>query len=296
LHYSTIVVFLNDISRKDKPHLLGFIIKQSIMARSTYISENLTQNQISFMLKLDEYEMDIFNLKKLKQFETYQFEDINELVENLVHKKILSRIERGKYCRSNFRDEKVIGTHLVEDGAVAYWSALNLHGLTEQFPNSVFIQTTKVKPTKEVFGVNYQFVKIASFKRSGLTKEGFGNHSYCITDIEKTIVDCFDLPQYSGGYAELIRAFATAKLSGSKLIDYCKVNNNMAATKRMGYLAELFEKNGLKSFIRFAKEQAKDAYNPLDPHGPDSGSFIAEWRLKLNISKNELLDIANKQY
>jgi predicted transcriptional regulator of viral defense system len=266
------------------------------MARSTYISENLTQNQISFMLMLDEYEMDIFTLKELKQFKTDQFEDINELVENLVHKKILSRIERGKYCRSNFQDEKVIGTRLVEDGAIAYWSALNLHGRTEQFPNSVFIQTTKVKPSKAVFGVSYQFVKIAPAKRAGLIKEGFGNHSYHITDVEKTIVDCFDLPQYCGGYAELIRAFATAKLTGSKMIDYCQAINNIAATKRMGFLAKLFEKKGLKSFIRFAKEQVKDAYNPFDPQGPDSGSFNAEWRLKLNISKGDLLDIANKQY
>lgn len=287
---------MNDILIKHKPHLLGFIINQSIMARSTYISENLTQNQINFMLMLDDFEMDIFTLTELKQQVGAKFEDINELVENLVHKKIVSRIERGKYCRSNFRDEKVIGTSLVKDGSIAYWSALNLHGLTEQFPNSVFIQTTKVKPSKEIFGVNYQFVKIAPAKRTGLIKEGFGNHSYSITDIEKTIVDCFDLPQYSGGYAELIRAFATTKLSASKMVEYCVAINNIAATKRMGFLAELFGKKGLKSFVRFAKDQVKEAYNPLDPHGSDSGFFNAEWRLKLNLSKDELFDIANKQY
>lgn len=287
---------MNYISINDKPKLLRFIKNQSIMARGTYISANLTQNQINFLLMLDEYEMDIFTLQELKQLADDQFDDVNEIVENLVHKKILSRIERGKYCRSNFRDEKVIGTRLASDGAIAYWSALNLHGLTEQFPNSVFIQTVKVKPAKEVFGVNYRFVKINPSKRTGLIKEGYGNHSYYITDVEKTIVDCFDLPQYSGGYAELIHAFATAKLTGSKMIDYCKAINNIAATKRMGYLAELFEKKGLKSFIRFAKEQVKKAYNPLDPQGRDSGTFNAVWRLRLNISEDELLKIANKQY
>lgn len=266
------------------------------MARSTYISENLTQTQINFMLMLDEYEMDIFTLQDLKHLAAGQFEDVNELVENLVHKRILSRIERGKYCRSNFRDEKVIGTRLVEDGAVAYWSALNLHGLTEQFPNSVFIQTTKVKPQKEIFGVSYQFVKIAPGKRTGITKEGFGNHSYHITDIEKTIVDCFDLPQYSGGYAELIRAFANAKISSEKMIGYCRTVNNQAATKRMGYLAELLNKKGMKSFIRFAKSQVKQAYNPLDPLSADKGKFNAEWRLMLNITETEILDITNKLY
>lgn len=191
---------------------------------------------------------------------------------------------------------KVIGTRLVEDGAIAYWSALNLHGLTEQFPNSVFIQTTKVKPGKEVFGVSYQFVKITPGKRVGTTKEGYGNHSFLITDVEKTIVDCFDLPQYSGGYAELIRAFATAKLSAEKMIEYCQAVNNQAATKRLGYLAELLEKKGLKSFIRFAKNQVKQSYNPFDPLSTDHGKFNAEWKLRLNITENELLEITNKQY
>ncbi|OOG76451.1 hypothetical protein [Algoriphagus sp. A40] len=266
------------------------------MAKGTYISENLTQQQIDMMLLLDEFEMDIFTLQELKELSADQFDNINELVENLAHKKVLSRIERGKYCHSNFRDEKVIGTRLVEDGAVAYWSALNLHGLTEQFPNSVFIQTTKVKPPKRVFGVTYQFVKITRTKRTGIIKEGYGNHSYAITDVEKTLVDCFDLPQHSGGYAELIRAFEKAKLSAKKMMEYCKAVNNLAATKRIGYLAELLDKKGMKSFIRFAKDQLTQTFNPLDPLGADTGKYNGEWKLKLNISAEEIMDIVNKQY
>lgn len=266
------------------------------MARGTYISENLTQPQIEMMLLLDDYEMDIFTLQELKELSSDQFDNTSELVENLAHKKILSRIERGKYCRSTFRNEKVIGTRLVEDGAVAYWSALNLHGLTEQFPNSVFIQTTKTKTPKQVFGVTYQFVKITPAKRTGIVKEGFGNHSYAITNVEKTIVDCFDLPQHSGGYAELIRAFDTAKLSAEKMIEYCRTVNNQAVTKRIGYLTELLDKKGMKSFIRFAKDQLTQTYNPLDPLGIDTGRHSSEWKLKLNITESEILDIVNKQY
>lgn len=266
------------------------------MARSTYISENLTQTQIGFMLMLEELELDIFTLPELKDRIKGKVEDINELLENLADKKILSRIENGKYCRSNFRDEKVIGCYLVKDAAIAYWSALNLHGLTEQFPNLVFIQTTLKKAIKEVFGVTYKFIRISKNKRAGIIREGYGNHTYYITDIEKTIADCFDLPQYSGGYAELIRAFANASLSGEKMIEYGRVLNNRAAVKRIGYLAELIGKKGMKSFIRFAKYQVTETYNPLDPHGPDTGSFNAGWRLRVNIPENKILDIINGQY
>ena len=89
------------------------------MARSTYISENLNQQQIDFMLSLDDYELDIFTLDELKKQFSQQFIDINELVENLVHKKILSRIERGKYCHANFTDEKIIGCFIGNSGAIA---------------------------------------------------------------------------------------------------------------------------------------------------------------------------------
>jgi predicted transcriptional regulator of viral defense system len=266
------------------------------MARSTYISENLNRQQIAFMLSLDDYELDIFILDELKYKFKNKFQNINELVENLVHKKILSRIERGKYCRANFNDEKVIGCFISNSGAIAYWSALNAHGLTEQFPNNVFIQTSKPKKNKTIFGTSYKFVKVAPAKITGLLTQGQGNRIYLITDIEKTIADCFDLPEHSGGYAELIRAFNQAKLNSEKMITSCTAINNIAATNRMGFCAELLDKKGLKNFIRYAKHQINKKYNVFDPAGTDNGEFINEWRLRLNISRDEILDICNKQY
>lgn len=266
------------------------------MARSTYISKNLNQQQIDFMLSLDAYELEIFTMGELKKQFGQQFVDINELVENLVHKKILSRIERGKYCRANFADEKIIGCFISNSGAIAYWSALNAHGLTEQFPNNVFIQTSKPKRNKAVFGTSYKFVTAAASKITGILTQGQGNRKYWITDIEKTIVDCFDLPEHSGGFAELIRAFNRAKLISDKMITYCMAINNIAATKRMGFLAELLEKKGLKAFIKYAKQQKNKSYNVFDPSGTDRGEFVNHWRLRLNISRNEILNICNKQY
>ena len=266
------------------------------MATSVYISENLTQNQLAFLRLLDDLEMDVFSLDEVSKALRGKVENIHELIENLVHKKLLSRIERGKYCRYNFKDELVIGCRLVDDGCIGYWSALNKHGLTEQFPNTIFIQAIKAKAEKKVFGVKYQFVKISTSKRAGIIPLGYGNHRYQITNIEKTIVDCFDLPQYSGGYAELIRAFNQAKLSAEKMIEYCEKIHNISATKRMGYLAELLDKKGLKTFVRFAQHLVNSKYNLFDAQGIEKGEFINEWRLRLNISKEEILDICNKQY
>lgn len=266
------------------------------MADSVYISANITSVQLQFMKLLDDFEIEIFSLNDIETMLNQRFENLNEILENLVDKQILSRIERGKYCRANFRDENVIGTFIVKDSAVAYWSALNLHGLTEQFPNTIFIQTTHKKGDKSIFGTNYQFIRTIPSKRVGISSNGYGNHKYPITDVEKTIIDCFDMSQYSGGYAELIRAFSNANLFSAKLTEYCKAINSIAVIKRLGFLAELIGKKNMTSFVRFAKEQVNERYNLFDPLGADSGEYNNDWRLRLNISRENILGIINKQY
>lgn len=266
------------------------------MADSVYISEHLTKPQLEFLKLLDDYEIQLFKFSEIEQLLEQKFDNLSEILENLVDKELLIRIEKGKFCRQGFRDEHVIGTFIVENSAVAYWSALNLHGLTEQFSNTVFIQTTHQKNDKSILGSSYKFVKIAPHKKAGIIHNGYGNLQYPITDVEKTIVDCFDLPQYAGGYAELIRAVGQAQLQPTKLIAYCQTVNNISVTKRIGFLAVLLQITDMEPFIDFAKKQVNNRYNLFDPQGLDEGEFIAEWRLRLNISREELLDISNKQY
>jgi predicted transcriptional regulator of viral defense system len=265
------------------------------MARS-YLSVNVTEEQQEFIKLLDEYEIDIFSITGIESKLSRQFPNLNKILENLVHKGFLSRIEKGKYCRANFRNEYAIGCFLAENSTVAYWSALNLHGLTEQFPNVVILQTDKLKKNKIVFGTSYKFVKVADYKMAGIQTQGQGNHQYRITNIEKTIVDCFDLPEYSGGYAELIRAFNQAQLSSDRMIEYCRKINNISIIKRIGLLSELLEKKDMKAFIKFARQKINQKYNLFDPMGTDKGEFVNKWRLRLNISRDKIRDICNIQY
>src|SRR5690606_32110417 len=105
-----------------------------------------------------------------------------------------------------------------------------------------------------------------------------------------------DLPQHSGGYAELIRAVGQAQLQPSKLVEYCLAVNNIAVSKRIGYLVELLQITGMDPFIDFAKKQVKDRYNLFEPQGLDEAELVAQWRSRLTIRREELLDIYNKQY
>ena len=111
---------------------MGLIIPANVMADSVYISSNITSDQLRFMKLLDDFEVDIFNFNEIETLLNQSFDNLNEILENLVDKQLLSRIERGKFCRSNFRDENVIGTFIVRDSAIAYWSGQLTQGTYTQ--------------------------------------------------------------------------------------------------------------------------------------------------------------------
>jgi len=245
---------------------------------------------------LEENQVDIFVMSNLKnKLSAYNTQDLEFVLRQIIDLDY-TKIEKGKYCKNTFRNEYAIGNHLTSDAVIGYWSALNIHGLTEQFPNKVYVQTQKNKTNTEIFGVNYQFIKVRPYKMTGIIKTGIGTNQFRITDIEKTIIDCFDLPNYSGGFMELIRALNRTKLSSKKMINYLEAINNKAVIKRIGYLVELFDKKGFKQLIKYAKKQKSKNYDLLDIYGSNEGKYNTEWRLKLNIDKEDLLEIANSIY
>lgn len=245
---------------------------------------------------LDEHELDIFTEQTFYRETKQHLRNWMPQLRTLIRNGLINIIEKGRYCRHNFRNEYVIGNFLTEDGVIAYWTALNLHGLTEQFPNTIFVQTAKQKNATTVFGVTYKFIKVKRTKMTGIEKQGYGNNQFRITDKEKTILDCFDLPEYSGGFEELVRAFVTTALNAEKMIAYCEAVNNISAIKRMGYLSELFKKEKFESFIAYALTKVNERYSLFDAAGRNEGAHINKWRLRLNISEQNILAIANNLY
>lgn len=267
------------------------------MARSTYISENLNEDQIALLKYLEDNEILYFNLKDLTtQLSVNLTDNVNELVENLYQKELLVRIERGVYAKPNYNNVNVLATFISQNSSIAYWSALYHHGLTERFPNTVFVKTTQRKRETQILGSTIKFVSVKATKNIGIIQEGYGDDSFSITDVEMTLVDCFDQPRYAGDFADLIKAFANAKITNNKLIEYTKTYNNIALTKRLGYLASLFHKEKLQSFINYAKTQVNKRYSLIDAGGIEEGEFVSEWKLRLNSSKESLLQMAQTEY
>lgn len=205
---------------------------------------------------------------------------------------IIERIEKGKYLIIPLGAEKgkytlhefVIGSTLVEPCSIAYWSALNYYGLTEQIPTTVFLQTTARKKNQDikVFGVKYQIIKIKKEKIFGIRKEWIEETQINITDKEKTIIDCLDKPQYAGGIIEVAKALKNNKFNQRTLQNYAQRIGNSGVIRRLGYLCEL-----LNIKIKLPKLNIRN-YLLLDPTMPNKGPKSAKWRLIINLDEKVL--------
>ncbi len=237
--------------------------------------------------------LDIFTLENLFEISSLSHKSTEIALRLLNDNDLILKIEKGKYCKFDFKDELVIGNFLSRDGGIAYWTAMNYHGLTEQISNTIFVQTSYKKPRKTIFGTKYVFVQIKPEKLTGYKTLGYGNHQYRISDLEKTIVDCFDLPNHSGGYPEVIKAFANADIKARKLVRYCKAINNISVVKRLAYLTELLCKKNMEYFIDYALSVRNKKYNLFEHNGEQKGKGLKKWRLILNMNDDEILEIAN---
>jgi len=186
-----------------------------------FYTKGISDQEAGFLKYIEEDGKTLFSTKEIK--ESRQFKNWSNILLNLKRKGWITQLEKGTYIlNSSEVDSFLIGTKLIKPSAVAYFSALNHYGLTEQISNIIYVQTIKRKKSREILNVRYQFVTVSTHKFFGTGKEWLGPDYYLITDMEKTIVDCFDMPQNAGGFPEIIKGFFLSheKLDKEKLWQY----------------------------------------------------------------------------
>ncbi len=152
-----------------------------------------------------------------------------------------------------------------------YYSALNHHGLTEQVPRTVYVVTPTRAQSREIHGVPYRVTTVTERKFFGVEPTSIEGTTVQVSDLEKTLVDCADHPEFCGGLRELATAMRTAadrNCDWDTVGEYLERLGNGAATKRIAYLADQL---GI-DLLRFASGPTPDglAIYELDADGTGS--------------------------
>ncbi len=247
------------------------------------------------ILKSIAKEGQVFSFGQLYRKTHIEKEALSVILSRLEDRGFIERIEKGKYLIIPLDSEKgsytlhefVIGSYLIEPSAISYWSALHYYGLTEQIPRTVFLQTParKKKSRLNIFGLDYQIVRIKKEKFYGLRKEWIEEAAVSITDKEKTIIDCLDKPQYSGGIIEVAKALKTGLLNQKRINEYALKIDNLSVVRRLGFLCDQI---GLPLAVPQIKSKK---YLLLDPTMPSMGPVNTKWRLIINLDTTFLDDL-----
>jgi len=234
---------------------------------------------------VDENSLSFFTSNELAEIVNVETNSIQNYLETLANNGLIFRIEKGKYCRTYLKDRLVIGSKLIHGGVVSYHTALIHHRLIQDNSNNVFIASDHQKLNKSFLDYHFRFIKIRSHKYFGFYEEKSRNGEFRVTDPEKTILDCFDLPQYATRYEKLVSIFGRVRFNEKKLIDYGLKMQNLSVLKRLAYLIEQLHLPGYNKFKHTVADLINEKYTLLDPSGPDIGPFHAKWRIRDNMKQ-----------
>lgn len=234
---------------------------------------------------------------------TDNYETSRTTMSRLVDKGYALRVHRGYYAgippeslNKDHQVDRYLLAHKVSEipGALAYHTALELHGIAHSYFNTVYYLRPKSLRPFEFQDVEYRYVKtkklfgVTEFMREGIRIP--------VTDRERTFLDCIRRSDHSGGMEEVLKSIATFhKLDYDLLNDYLKHFDEQSLRQKTGYILSLLEDqlHVPDDFLADLKNTvgAKTYYlTPKLKNG--SGKYVSRWNLIVHKNIEELVRFA----
>ncbi len=214
----------------------------------------------------------------------------------------LEKSARGLFTISHpYRTEdailpvEVLATNNLPDSYVAWGTAANHHGLTNQQSQAVQVATVKQVPKKFIDNREIHYMKVTKTKFFGAEPAQKDGYTFKISNPAKTVIDCVDRPETVNGLAGVmfIVQRASKKLSEYNLIDAAIKHGSVSVVQRLGFFMDLvapdFWSDRGRAVLRSRiSPSARSNIGRLWRQEGDIG-FISDWSVLVNISRAELM-------
>jgi predicted transcriptional regulator of viral defense system len=170
---------------------------------------------------------------------------------------------------------------------------MDIHNMLTRPVTTVIVTTPRRLADREILGVPYRFVYAASSALWGSEPVWVTPYERVIvSDLERTILDGLARPDLCAGISQVATGLWMRHddLDWAKLVAYAQKLGTRAVAQRLGYLLELYGL-GSPAAIETLQEMVGTSYARLDPLLVDSGSYLARWRLRLNLEPDTLKSI-----
>ena len=118
-------------------------------------------------------------------------------------KNLLALVRKGVYMPVGIDNKFVIGCNAVQDGVLAYHSALEYYLLQTQEFNELYIHSSQNFRTFEYRGETYSYKKL-KFLHNAIRTDDKSGYALRVTSLSQTLVDCMYNINLAGGIEELM--------------------------------------------------------------------------------------------
>lgn len=220
------------------------------------------------------------DIKKEIQFESNRFYVIKRLLDNNKIKKLKS----GLYATVNplttniFANKYEIATALYKGVYIGYHSALEFHGFGNQVYSNVYVASNKHYSPVEIDGLEYIFL-YSNYYDGIIEKEQ--NSTIRVTELERTLVDCIDRLEISGGLEEVFTALSAVNYCDEKkLLKHLEYYNKKFLYKKTGYLFSILRPKYLsEGFFEVCKNKMSMRDDDIREHKSLTWKYVSEWKL-----------------
>lgn len=179
-------------------------------------------------------------------------------------------------------------SEIVPEGYVGWWSAAAHHGLTWQRPTSIFIGLGRQKREREFEGFRIVFIKQRPSRLYGI--ENDSRDKFRISSVAKTVADCIDRIDLSGGVAEagIILGSGVEKVGVLPVIEETLRLGSTSALQRLGFLLDTVRSDLFNAEYRdkLRKMIAAGQRSRMGRETREDGDFgfVSDWGLQVNVN------------
>ncbi len=243
----------------------------------------------------------IFRLADVAEITELKATSVRSFVRKLVNRGVAARLRSGLFTLVPFelgREREYLGNPYVVArelmGGKAYYvshaSAMEIHRMVTQPQLLVYVTSPMPMRGRVVLGTEFRFARCKPSHFFGTSEHWVEKQEkVVVSDLERTILDGLKQPEYSGGFIEVAKGFwmRRADVNVPKLVEYALRLNIGAVIRRLGYLLEAYGVEAREE-IECLRGHLTATYLLLDPLLPPEGKFLARWRLRLNVSPEEI--------
>ncbi|MDR1169228.1 MAG: hypothetical protein LBK97_00140 [Prevotellaceae bacterium] len=158
----------------------------------------------------------------------------------------ISRIRRDLYAVTDLANKVSLASkfeiagHITPSSYLSHHAALEYHGLAHQIFYTLYVSSMETFNDFDYEGISYMFCQSKS--EAGVVNP-VTDPLIRVTDLERTVLDCIDRIDLSGGLEELVECFAIITyVSEKKLTDYLSRFDKQILYQKTGFILGHFQK------------------------------------------------------